>query len=162
MVREASPQRSINNGDGSVDYCHSLTVSTTQANIVWTLITRHNINVCRIKPAQICTFSNKGRNLSVLLFNHVKYKLFLRQKILTDCQTHHSARLVWYIVDRRHTEPAPAAQAYRHSARSTPHISSTQCRATQLTVSLYTIACAANRLTTGIPQFSINLYWHRF
>ena len=67
-------------------YCHSLTVSTTQAKIVWILITRHNKNVCRIQPAQICTFSHIGRNLSVLLNNHIKNKLFLHQTILTDCQ----------------------------------------------------------------------------
>ena len=55
---------------------------------------RHNINVCGIKPAQICTFSHIGRNLSVSLFNHVKYKLFLHQTILTDCQIHNSDKLV--------------------------------------------------------------------
>ena len=55
---------------------------------------RHNINVCGIKPAQICTFSHIGHNLSILLFNHVRYKLFLRQTILTDCQIHNSDKLV--------------------------------------------------------------------
>ena len=59
---------------------------------------RHNINVCRIKPAQICTFSRIGRNLSVLLKKNVKYKLFLRQTILTDCQIRNSAKLVWSVL----------------------------------------------------------------
>ena len=59
---------------------------------------RHNINVCRIKPAQTCTISHIGRNLGVLLNNHVKYQLFLSQTILIDCQIHNSARLVWSTV----------------------------------------------------------------
>ena len=59
---------------------------------------RHNINVCRIEPAQICTFSRIGCNLGVLLNNNVKYKLFLRQTILTACKIHNSARLVWSVL----------------------------------------------------------------
>ena len=82
----------------SHQYCHLLTVSTTQAKIVWTEIIRHNINICCIKPAQICILSHIGRNLGVLLFNHVKYKLFLRQTLLTDCQIHNSDRMVWSVL----------------------------------------------------------------
>ena len=38
---------------------------------MWTVINRHNINVCRIKPAQICIFSHIDRNLSGSIINNV-------------------------------------------------------------------------------------------
>ena len=81
---------------------------------------RHNINVCCIEPAQICIFSHIGRNLSVFLNNNVKYKLFLRQTILTDCQIRNSARLVWSVLGQTACRMVTsyATQAYRQSAHS--------------------------------------------
>ena len=71
-------------------------------------------------PYQTRSNSRIGCNLGVLLNNNVKYKLFLRQTILTDCQIRNSARLVWS--GMRQTAcwmvTSYAAQAYRQSAHS--------------------------------------------
>ena len=119
-------QRSINNRITAV-----LSLTHCQYNTSEDCVNFNYLNVCRIKPTQICIFSHISRNLSVLLNNHVEYKLFLRQKILTDCQITYSDRLVWSIlwsrVYRWHAESArmqsfhivvcrPRIQAY-HTAQ---------------------------------------------
>ena len=74
-------------------------------------------------PAEICIFSHIGHNLSDLLIKKCYlYKLFLRRTILTDCQIHHSVRLVWSILwtdgmlNGRRSYMSYAAHTYRHEA----------------------------------------------